>query len=733
MINSIYRCSLIIALAFITAARTSAGVDIDSPPQQPMSESPWHAGVNEWLENNVFSQEAAPFSFSYDNVRSHGIGEEWTRSATTEESLDATHHVLIYRHRKTGLEARCHVRVFKKHPAVDWVLRFKNTGLRISPILSDVRALDTRFTSPSNSYTLRHSSGAHEGVDARATDFGPRVKPLPDGSDVEFAPLFGRSSWGDSLPFFNIDLSQRGVIAAIGWTGQWHAKFSRDASSLSVEAGMEKTHLKLYPGEEIRTPRIMLLFWKGHPTYGQNLLRRIVLDHYHPQKNDKPITMPFLTSSAAVYGEAFNATEANQIEFAQKFAGLGLEYLWLDVGWHDVSKGHTHLGPIDRKRFPGGFRSLTDKLRKMGMGLLVWMAPEFLGGHSWIEKEFPELFLTLKDENADKKSPLLRILNYADRDARTLISENAATMVEQEGIGIYRHDGPIGANLKYPQKHPLQWWRDADAPDRQGITEIRYIEGLYYFWDELRQRNPNLIIDLCGGGATRLDIEAMSRCVYLWRSDFNHPGFEPDGHQSLTYGVSSWAPSTGTASGYPDTYSFRSSINNGIALAWNPDQPDTPTKWPLAFPVDQAPPHKLKTVPRKTVDEVERVGYTVSEPFPWEKAKRLIAEFHRIRHFFYGDFYPLTPYSLGKDTWMAYQLHREDLRQGIVLAFRRAESPTPTTRLQLWGLAADASYEVHFEDTGVQQTLKGRELAQGVEISIEKQHSSQLVSYHQLP
>ena len=149
----------------------------------------------------------------------------------------------------------------------------------------------------------------------------------------------------------------------------------------------------------------------------------------------------------------------------------------------------------------------------------------------------------------------------------------------------------------------MQWWRDADAPDRQGITEIHYIEGLYWFWDELLKRNPGLIIDMCGSGATRIDLEAMSRCVYLWRSDHNHPGFEPNDYQSHTYGISQWAPSTSIASGYPDTYSFRSSMNNGISVAWNPYQPEITQRWPLAFPVNQKKPYELEIAARKTVDD----------------------------------------------------------------------------------------------------------------------------------
>ncbi len=690
-----------------------------------MSQAPWRTGLEEWLESNLSKPGLVPFSFLYDGNSSKEFLAGWEFTHTSKPiDKTGTKHFLTYLDKKTGLEVCWEMMVFDEHPAVEWIVKFKNTEGSETPILADIQALDATLLDAGNEFTLHHAQGVGEGIWARKDDFRPISRSLASDSEIKLAPQYGRSSWGDSLPFFNIEMSNnRGVILGIGWTGQWCAKFTRKDNQLYLQAGMEGTHLKLYPGEEIRTPKILLLFWQGHRIYGQNLLRRILLAHYHPQKEEKPLTMPFLASSAGLYKEAWNATEQNQLDYALQFQKLGIEYLWMDVGWHDPNTP-THIGPIDRKRFPNGFKPLTEALKKMNMGLLVWFAPEFQGGSTWMERAYPDLFLRIKE----KDTPIT-ILNFGDKNALALITDYTSTMIQKEGIGIYRLDGPMGANWPQQYKQPLQWWREADAPDRQGITEIRYIEGLYWFWDELVRRNPGLIIDLCGGGATRIDLEAMCRCVYLWRSDWNHPGFEPDAEQSRTYGASLWTLSTGTGSGYPDTYSFRSSVSNGVAIAWNPYQPQVPQLWPLALPVKQKEPYQLKTVPRITVDEVVREGYMVSEPFPWEAARRLTDEFKRIRHLFYGDFYPLTPYSVADDVWIAYQFHKEDLRQGMVLAFRRPQCVIPTVDLKLWGLSSDARYEVHFEDSGVKQIFTGRELAHGVDVTIDEQPGSRLITY----
>ena len=111
----------------------------------------------------------------------------------------------------------------------------------------------------------------------------------------------------------------------------------------------------------------------------------------------------------------------------------------------------------------------------------------------------------------------------------------------------------------------------------------------------------------------------------------------------------------------------------------------------------------------------------------------MAAEDTRLRQVVYGDFYPLTPYSSAAEDWMAYQCHREDLRQGAVIAFRRSQCIRQQARLKLWGLDARSRYEVRIEDTGKTLTTTGKKLAEGLDVTITDQPGSQLITYRQLP
>ena len=66
------------------------------------------------------------------------------------------------------------------------------------------------------------------------------------------------------------------------------------------------------------------------------------------------------------------------------------------------------------------------------------------------------------------------LLNLGEEAPRSYLIELVADRVKQLNLSCYRQDFNID---------PLPFWRQADAPDRVGMTEARYILGLYAFWD----------------------------------------------------------------------------------------------------------------------------------------------------------------------------------------------------------------------------------------------------------
>jgi len=88
--------------------------------------------------------------------------------------------------------------VFRDFPAVEWVVRLKNSGARDTPILGDILPLDVRMPrSGSGPAVLHYAKRALCSTDV----FAPVEKSLTDGVAVSLQPDGGRWS-SEVLPLF---------------------------------------------------------------------------------------------------------------------------------------------------------------------------------------------------------------------------------------------------------------------------------------------------------------------------------------------------------------------------------------------------------------------------------------------------------------------------------------------------------------------------------------------------
>jgi len=90
--------------------------------------------------------------------------------------------------------------------------------------------------------------------------------------------------------------------------------------------------------------------------------------------------------------------------------------------------------------------------------------------------------------------------------------------------------------------------------------------------------------------------------------------------------------------------------------------------------------------------------------------RRMTREWREIAANLLGDYYPLTPYSLDTDVWMAWQFNRPDVGAGMVQAFRRDDSAVGSMRLKLRGLDAATTYELKNFDVSGTTHVSGHEL-----------------------
>jgi alpha-galactosidase len=659
-----------------------------------------------------FLTSSAPpsFSFRYGGSPAAPLLPSWEVDSTSVGNTSRTE----YRDPATGLQVIVTARRLPGFAALEWVVEFANLGANDTPVIEDILALDMTVPFPvSERLRLHHANGSLCQMD----DFLPQLTELRAGANKTLAPRGGRSSNG-TLPFMNLQRGDGGMIIAVGWSGQWRAAFERSQDALHVTAGMEHTRLRLHPGEKIRSPRMLLIDWEGSEwETGNNLLRRALLAHYMP-RIDGQLVMPPAAQCLQFYFYLTNqASEQYEMKAQPRIAESGAEVHWIDACWYggtgETGEWWQQVGSwsINRKRFPHGLRPISDGARARGLKFVLWYEPERVQPNTEIQRDHPE-FLVASDAN-----PTNFLFNLGNPGARRWLTDLLSDGITEHGIDIYRQDHNFD---------PLVYWQVADAaegPDREGISEIRYITGLYEMWDELRARHPGLWIDNCASGGRRIDLETMSRSLPLWPSDFHDAygmifglGLHV-GDQCINAGLAHWVPLFGGGAWNFTPYGTRGEIIGGFMLGFHIDHKDFP-------PDDVGSAAKALEVMAK--------GKTVlDDDYPMAAAQAAIAEWRSIRPFFLGDFYHLLPLTVSYHDWCAWQLHREDLGAGVAVFFRRHRSPFAEMQASLKQIDPAGQYDVSlspaYEEAPCQH-MTGRQL-QNLKIAIDEAPGSVLVRY----
>jgi alpha-galactosidase len=645
------------------------------------------AARTDWVKRHLFGPgNRPPFSFEFESRSSPRLLQDWPVQLSSRK-LDKARleRTLAWTDPRSRLVVRCVAVEYADYPAVEWTVYLKNTGSVPTPILENIQGLDASFDRGDGGEFVLHGI---KGDSCTADSYEPYQLELIPELKKSFSPptYSGKSCDGaDGWPYYNLRLpSGDGVVIAVGWPGQWASSFVREPGRrLRIIAGQQLTRIALQPGEEIRTPLIALLFWKGNDVVrAQNLWRRWFIAHNLARTSGQP--------QRPVAQIQVDGSTAN-IAYVKSFvdAGIRPEICWRDAGgahtWYPNQTGpykgndswlNTGTWEVEPTRYPQGFRPFSDWARSNGMQFLLWFEPERVGDtNSWLAREHPEWLLPGSSHGS--------ILNLGNPAAFDWLVNHLDRMIKTQGLDWYREDMNGGG--------PLPAWRQNDTPDRQGVTENLYVQGHLALWDELRRRHPGLRIDSCASGGRRNDLESMRRAVPLLRSDFQFPDMKGvvEGNQGHTYGLSSWLPFQGTGCYLYEPYAFRSFYLPSFGMG----------------------------------------GLTQENTAAQKQAYR---ECSRIAALMLGDFYPLTAYSLKEDAWIAWQFDRPDLGMGVVQAFRRPQSPEASKRFRLHGLLSKRGYEIEDLDGG-KRVVSGRDLMEeGLEVARSAKPAAAVIVYRRL-
>ena len=555
-----------------------------------------------------------------------------------------------------------------------WTVYFENKSDKDSEIISDIWDCNTLFPltyprQPKNGHKpvkgdacVITMNGTVEGWyywendKVSATEYNFNHEYLDRTKTKRFSNINGRSSEG-MMPFFDITANGDGYITAVGWTGDWKTEFSKEADGIRMKSGLKETKFYLKPGEKVRTTSTLVMGYTSAEDK-HNKFRKLIREHFSHKSNTQATREGLMAFE--LWGGLESAEMIKRINELKSY-DIQFEDVWIDAGWYgrcencnDPFSGDwgsfTGEWEVNTRVHPKQLKDVRDAAKNAGMRLMLWFEPERAIAGTPITAEHPEWFLRLPNNSSNT------ILNYGNPDALEYVFNLLSDYVRDLELSCYRQD--FNTSL-------TNYFKANDEENRRGITEIKHITGMYDLWDRLLAKHPHLIIDNCASGGCRFDLETIQRSIAFFRSDYQcNFNEEPEVLQTHNSNFSCYLPYNGcTSKTKSDTYAIRSSYSSS---------------WGGAF--------------------YNGISQSMNEEdFKWAKA--ITDEYRKIRKYFSKDFYNHGSQVFDDTAWAIWQYHDPETQSGIVMAFRRKNSPFASVEIALKGTSENAEYAYENLDT----------------------------------
>lgn len=626
------------------------------------------------------SPKDIPLSFRYGSRLIQGIPDDFHVTVSRRAiNADIVLYDIIARNDE-GLEIYIEHKAYMDFAAVEWVASFKNASDKPTKILSDIRV---EGTLPMQLGCLYHGNGdlhRHGGYRWSVSSITEKIQLTPD---------MGTSCSG-AFPYMRLLGQGVGVNLSIGWTGKWTAAIEPVHNGVKISTGQERCHMRIYPGETIRTPRLTLVAYHGEERRGRNMWRRWYLKHIIPRENGEPLKplccVHYINEGG--YPEFTGATEQGQLQAIDKYLEKGIrpDVLWMDAGWYPCDHVWRELGDWrpDPERFPNGLSPIGKKCAKENIRFLLWFEPERAREGSPIFKAHPEWMLRMRQEDGTYHNDCL--VDLGNPACCNYIIDMVDRIIKESGVQVYRQDFNFDP---YPR------WVQNEADDRIGALENLHIQGYYRFWDTLLERNPGLWIDSCASGGRRNDLETMRRSVPLHYTDVGY-GMHPT-KQLQHRQMFEWLPY------------FRAHV-------WSWDDPITGEygdHGKTVHPVDAYAFYSALTpsITDMLHYEADEQHYALSRQMHpiWRQAAELMLT---------CDYFPLTECRESQTDFYAMAFYSQETGKGFLNLVSNNRNPQRQFTAVLDMLEKDASYTLTEAESGITSEYTGSQLALGLQIDL---------------
>jgi alpha-galactosidase len=285
----------------------------------------------------------------------------------------------------------------------------------------------------------------------------------PDVFTVERFGQVGTMPVRGFAPFVGVEDVSAGVTwaAQVAWSGSWQIELCRRDFAFSITGGLADYELghwrkALSPGAVFTTPDGFLTVAEGSVDECAARLVELQNRTRHPRPRNELDVPVMFNEWCTTWG---SVTHDSVVAIAERLKGTGVRYLVIDAGWYGKNWFVEHGDWVaDKDKFPLGLGATAAAIRERGL---------------W-----------------DLNDPF--VVDYLD--------ERVIGTLESSGMGY----------LKVDYNETLGVGCDGAGSAGEGLR--RQVEGTYAFFERLRARLPELVVENCASGGHRLDPGLMAYC-----------------------------------------------------------------------------------------------------------------------------------------------------------------------------------------------------------------------------
>jgi alpha-galactosidase len=319
------------------------------------------------------------------------------------------------------------------------------------------------------------------------------------------------------------------------------------------------------------------------------------------------------------------------------------------MNWWEVNG---HFRPAE-SRFPDGLDAFAEDLAGRGMMLGLWYDPRV---NPLVDdyEEAEDALVPFKQLRVNDKAWAMGLIDLGRESGRNYMLSLVERFVEEYGAQWIWHDLNVEIRERY--------WDNVEEPDRRGLMELRYNEGMHRVYEEILERWPDVWIEWCASGGTMIDLGTVRRSHTLWIADYSD--MAPDGTTDNSRAYRSclnWI--------FPTTcllntiYSRHTAGQEGAGYEAGQDERDVRM-------------HHLLT----QFGSPFGLGHPLIK---WsdgdlEDVKKAIAVFKDVRHYLTKEFWGLFKPHTARDAWDGWQFHDPDDGSGILILMKGSDCTKDT-------------------------------------------------------